>query len=147
MIFKWFSGIEDLKSLKSAYIRLAKQYHPDIGGNDDIMKEINAERDKLKDFLENSSFNHSYQYQTYRRQNYTHYQSQYHSQRYTEPQSLEDLLRIAKLRDYKIGWVAIHALKFAKSYEDCLKIAKACNYKPGWAYYKWQEILNDYDGD
>ena len=144
MIFKWFSGIEDLKSLKSAYIRLAKQYHPDIGGNDDIMKEINAERDKLKDFLENTSFNYSYQYQNYTNQNYT---KTHHRSKRKEPQSLEDLLRIAKIRNYKIGWVAIHALKFAKSYEDCLKIAKACNYKPGWAYYKWQEILNDYDGD
>ena len=121
-------GITDLKTLKATYIQLAKQHHPDIGGNDDIMKEINAERDKVKEWLDNgniSNFDYSSSYQTHQ---------------HDKPQSLDDLLRIAKRRNYKIGWVAINALKFAKSYEDCLNIAKACNYKPGWAYYKWREI-------
>ena len=61
----------------------------------------------------------------------------YHIWRPTTP---EEFLVIAKERKYKIGWVAIHALEFAKTYEDCLKIAQICNYKEGWAWYKWKEI-------
>ena len=61
----------------------------------------------------------------------------YHTWRPTTP---EEFLQIAKERKYKIGWVAIHALEFAKSYDDCLKIARICNYKEGWAWYKWKEI-------
>lgn len=58
-----------------------------------------------------------------------------------KPTKPEDFLKIAKERDYKIGWVAMRALEYARSYDDCLHIAKICKYKPGWAWYKWKEIL------
>ena len=57
-----------------------------------------------------------------------------------KPTTAEDFLRIAKEKDYKIGWVAIQALAHAKSYDDCVHIAEVCDYKPGWAWYKWKEI-------
>ena len=56
------------------------------------------------------------------------------------PTTPEEFLQIAKERNYKIGWVAIQALEYAKTYDDCLRIAKICNYKEGWAWYKWKEI-------
>ena len=56
------------------------------------------------------------------------------------PKSPEELLEIAKLKNYKIGWVAFQALKFAESYEDCLHIANVCGYNKGWAWYRWQDI-------
>ena len=58
-----------------------------------------------------------------------------------KPTTPEEFLTIAKQKDYKIGWVAIQSLEYAKSYDDCLHIAKICGYKSGWAWYKWKEIL------
>lgn len=116
---KWFTGVLTLEELHKRYIKLARQYHPDIGGNEEIMKEINAERDELQKSLK------------------VHFKEST-----TWFSELEDLLRIARIKNYKIGWVAIQALKFARSYEDCLQIAKACHYKEGWAWYKWKEMEN-----
>lgn len=48
---KYFTNINTLDELKKAYRRLAMQYHPDRGGSDEIMKEINAEHDKLFEIL------------------------------------------------------------------------------------------------
>ena len=56
---------------------------------------------------------------------------------FTKP---EELLSLAKKRNYKIGWVALQSLKFARSYEDCLHIADVCGYHKGWAFYRWNEI-------
>lgn len=52
-MFKYFNGIKTIQELKKEYKRLALINHPDRGGNEDIMKQINAEYDivleKLKD--------------------------------------------------------------------------------------------------
>ena len=56
---------------------------------------------------------------------------------FTKP---EELLAIAEVRNYKIGWVAFNSLKYAKSYEDCLHIADICNYNRGWAWHNWNKI-------
>ena len=40
---KWFDGITDLKNLRKQYIKLAQKYHPDIGGDEEIMKSINIQ--------------------------------------------------------------------------------------------------------
>ena len=141
-MWKWFVGIEDLKSLQKAYIKLAKQHHPDVGGSDKIMKEINTERDKLKELLENGCDVHSFTHRTRTQQS----SSQTRYRRYTPPKNekpytLDELLRERQRKGYKKGWVAARALEYATSYEDCLKIARALYYKDGWAWYKWQEIL------
>ena len=44
---KWFQGITTLKELRKEYRRLVVKHHPDNGGNEDVIKEINAEYDRL----------------------------------------------------------------------------------------------------
>ena len=53
-ILKWFSdAIDNIEDLKSAYRKLAMKYHPDRGGTNEQMKEINDEYsflfEKVKD--------------------------------------------------------------------------------------------------
>ena len=50
---KWFTNPQTLEELKKEYKRLAMKHHPDIGGNDSDMKEINAEYDTLFERLKN----------------------------------------------------------------------------------------------
>lgn len=50
---KWFEGIDNLKDLHKKLVRLAKQYHPDLGGDTETMQSINAEYDKMRDMLTN----------------------------------------------------------------------------------------------
>lgn len=40
---KWFNECGTLEEVKTAYKKLAKQYHPDLGGNTALMQEINKE--------------------------------------------------------------------------------------------------------
>lgn len=41
----YFSGNETLEELKKKYRELSKKHHPDLGGNIEIMKQINNEYD------------------------------------------------------------------------------------------------------
>lgn len=40
---KWFTGCGSLDEVKTTYKKLAKQYHPDLGGDTLTMQEINKE--------------------------------------------------------------------------------------------------------
>jgi len=40
---KWFNGCQTLEEVKATYKKLAKQYHPDLGGDTVTMQEINKE--------------------------------------------------------------------------------------------------------
>lgn len=53
MATKYFVGIDSIEELKKAYKRLARKHHPDLGGDPEIMKEINAEYDCILDKLAN----------------------------------------------------------------------------------------------
>ena len=53
---KWFQEINDLSGLRKLYRKLVVKHHPDNGGSEEIIKEINAEYDflfkRLKDDYE-----------------------------------------------------------------------------------------------
>lgn len=46
-MYKYFTGIKTVEKLRKKYRELLKQHHPDNGGNEEIMKEINLEYDSL----------------------------------------------------------------------------------------------------
>lgn len=50
---RWFSNPETLEELKKQYKKLAMKFHPDMGGNESDMKEINSEYDLLFERLKN----------------------------------------------------------------------------------------------
>ena len=47
----WFEGINTREALKAEYKRLAKLHHPDLGGDNATMAEINAQFDELDALL------------------------------------------------------------------------------------------------
>ena len=59
--------ISSLKDLNSFRKKLSKKYHPDIeGGSNEIMKKINEEYEKLKDFIQNKPKNKKTTYREYK---------------------------------------------------------------------------------
>jgi len=54
---KWFTNPQTLEDLKKQYKKLAMKNHPDVGGTDEAMKEINAEYDLLFAKLKNTHQN------------------------------------------------------------------------------------------
>lgn len=44
---KWFENAKTVEELRQLYRKLLKEYHPDNGGNEETMKEINLEYDRL----------------------------------------------------------------------------------------------------
>jgi hypothetical protein len=44
---KYFEGLTDEKSIKDRYKELAKKHHPDIGGDAEVMKEVNSQYEKV----------------------------------------------------------------------------------------------------
>lgn len=47
----FFSGVSNLDELRKAYYRLAMENHPDRGGDEETMKAINAEYERLSKTL------------------------------------------------------------------------------------------------
>ena len=54
---KWFKDVKSLDELRKLYRKLVIRYHPDNGGSEDIIKEVNAEYDILFKRLK-SDFEH-----------------------------------------------------------------------------------------
>lgn len=44
---RYFEGLEKLEDIKARYKELAKTFHPDLGGDVEIMKGVNAEYEKM----------------------------------------------------------------------------------------------------
>lgn len=53
LIMKYFDNPQSIEQLKKQYHILAKKYHPDLGDDTEIMKQINAEFNKLFEQLKN----------------------------------------------------------------------------------------------
>ena len=57
---KYFKIVKDLNDLKSQYRKLCREFHPDLGGDAEIMKAINNEyEDRLKSGIFNEEFEKS----------------------------------------------------------------------------------------
>ena len=61
---KWFKDINTLDELRKLYRKLVVKYHPDNGGKEEIIKEINAEYDLLfkrlkSDFENKDTYRHA----------------------------------------------------------------------------------------
>ena len=52
---KFFENVSNLEDLKKEYKKLAKVYHPDLGGNEEIMKKLNNDYDSLFNLLKGSN--------------------------------------------------------------------------------------------
>lgn len=50
-MMQYFENVKTLEDLKKQYCRLAMKFHPDMGGNTEIMQQINAEHDRLFETL------------------------------------------------------------------------------------------------
>lgn len=50
---KWFSDCKTIEALKRKYYALASKYHPDHGGDTEVMKEINSEFSEMSKILKN----------------------------------------------------------------------------------------------
>ena len=50
---KWFTNPQSIEELKQQYKKLALKHHPDIGGTNEAMQEINTEYDLLFSQLKN----------------------------------------------------------------------------------------------
>lgn len=55
MKHNFFSNCTTLIELRKQYINLAKKHHSDVGGDDEIMKKINAEYEYMTELLNNGN--------------------------------------------------------------------------------------------
>ena len=44
---KWFTNVHTVEELRKQYRQLMKKHHPDVGGNTEDAKQINAEYERL----------------------------------------------------------------------------------------------------
>lgn len=59
---KFFNNIKTLEQLKKEYHKLVMKHHPDVGGKEELMKEINNEYEKLFDIVKNRHINKEGEY-------------------------------------------------------------------------------------
>ena len=66
-MWKYFTEVKTIHELRKQYKDLLKKHHPDNGGSEDVMKEINAEYDSLSKILsretESGSEDQAYDYE------------------------------------------------------------------------------------
>jgi len=58
---KWFQGVQNLEELRKRYKMLVVKYHPDNGGSNDTLAEINTEYDIQFKFFQ-KKYEHSEEY-------------------------------------------------------------------------------------
>ena len=52
---KYFKNINTLEELRKEYKRLVKMYHPDNGGSEEVIKEVNTEYERMFEILKNGA--------------------------------------------------------------------------------------------
>ena len=111
---KWFIGITNRQDLKTRYKELVKQHHPDCGGNEADMKEINNEYDALYKVLPEKAKDGS----TYRKPEAAEANARPEDFR----NALAAVIRFADI-DIEIcgGWIWLHGNTFA--HKDAIKAA------------------------
>jgi len=130
MNMKYFKDIKTISELKREYYKLAKQYHPDVGGTTEIMQKINGEYDILFVLLKNRINYDDYDNQTAEeKQNYTY--------KTEMPSDYQDIIsKIIHFENCELEicgyWIWLSGE--TKSYKDILKSLKFrwSNNKQAW---------------
>lgn len=97
---KWFQEIDNLNELRKLYRKLVVKYHPDNGGSEEIIKEINAEYECLFKRLKND-FEHK---DTYK--NATDKQRQQYDWQ-KDKQIREMVMQLSKFRDITVEIIGV----------------------------------------
>lgn len=97
---KWFKEVDTLDGLRKLYRKLVVRYHPDNGGSEEAIKEINAEYDILFKRLK-SNFEHK---DTYK--NATEKQKQQYDWQ-KDKQIREMVIQLSKFRNIKVEIIGV----------------------------------------
>ena len=97
---KWFKEIDTLDGLRKLYRKLVVKYHPDNGGSEEAIKEINAEYDILFKRLKNN-FEHKDSYN-----NATDKQKQSYDWQ-KDVQIREIIMQLSRFKDIKVEIIGV----------------------------------------
>lgn len=97
---KWFREIDTLDGLRKLYRKLVVKYHPDNGGSEEAIKEINAEYDILFKRLKNN-FEHKDSYN-----NATDKQKQSYDWQ-KDVQIREIIMQLSRFKDIKVEIIGV----------------------------------------
>lgn len=140
---KYFNGINTLDELKKEYKKLARQHHPDMGGNLEDMQKINAEFDKLFKIYQSRTAEKSEKSETaekFRSEFYT--SNGWKGSKYDETRHLS-VVEIAKLirKDLKAEFPECKFSVTKESASMCREIHVSLMESPYPAYMTKEEIL------
>lgn len=132
---KWFKEINTLDSLRKLYRKLVVKHHPDNGGSEETIKEINAEYDilfkKMKDDYEHQdAYNHATDKQ----------KQQYDWQK--DRQIRDMVLQLSRFRDITVEIIGVWI--WVSNCYEYRKELKALGFH--WASQKqmWYKHFDDY---
>jgi len=90
MTMKYFYDCKTKEEAKEKYYDLCKRNHPDVGGSNEVMKDINRQYDEFAKYSAEQDLKSSQQHQ-YKESNYTFYGSGFgtYNSKYTDMQGRE----------------------------------------------------------
>ena len=121
---KYFKDCKTLEELKKAYRKLAMKYHPDMGGDPEVMKAINNEYDELFPRLKDQ---------------HNASADEYHQTTETAAEFVEIINQLIKLQGIEIelcgSWLWIGGE--TRQHKEALKAAgcKWCSKKGLWSWH------------